>query len=173
MSIFDPEKQFSSITSIDVEWDLLRAHLRYALLDIDNTIRRRDNHEVPEDVLNWLARAQGAGVKLCLLSNNFHADTYSFARALDIPLVAKALKPLPIGYKRALAHLNAPADETVMIGDQLFTDVVGAHLAGMAAYFVEPLVDLDLKHTLLLRKLEKRILERGESMRAPSNYLIE
>lgn len=161
MSIFDPDKRFSSVASIDVEWDLLRAHLRYVLLDIDNTIRRRDNQKVPDEVLNWLVRAQSAGIKLCLLSNNFHADTYDFARALDIPLVAKALKPLPVGYKRALAQLNAPADETVMIGDQLFTDVVGAHLAGITAYYVQPLVDVDLKHTLVLRKLEKRILERG------------
>lgn len=46
-----------------------------------------------------------------------------------------------------------------MVGDQLFTDVVGAHLIGMPAYLVAPLVDVDLKHTQLVRKVEGLFLK--------------
>lgn len=158
MRLLQPDKCFSSITSIDIEWDLVRLHLRSALLDVDNTIRRRDNDEVPLAVRAWLARARDAGVSLCLLSNNFHDNVFALASELGLPIVAKAMKPLPLGYRRALRLLDARADETVMIGDQLLTDVAGAHALGMKAYLVAPLVDVDLKHTLVLRRIEERLL---------------
>ena len=58
--------------------------------------------------------------------------------------------------------MNAKPDvykRQVMVGDQLFTDVVGAHLIGMPAYLVAPLVDVDLKHTQLVRKVEGLFLK--------------
>ena len=54
MGLFVPEKQFSSVAAIDAEWDLLRLHLTHVLLDLDNTLRRRDNDEVPLEVRAWL-----------------------------------------------------------------------------------------------------------------------
>lgn len=158
MGLFEPDRYYSSITSIDVEWDLMRLHLRNVLLDIDNTLRRRDNDEVPQDVRAWLHAARQKGIKLCLLSNNFHENVYELARELDLPIVAKALKPLPLGFRRALEVVGGSPQDSVMVGDQLFTDVVGAHLVGMKAYLVRPLVDIDLKHTLLVRRVEERIL---------------
>ena len=59
------------------------------------------------------------------------------------------MKPLSSGFKRALALVEGSVEDSVMVGDQLFTDVVGAHLIGMPAYLVAPLVDVDLKHTQL------------------------
>lgn len=158
MGLFEPDRYYSSVASIDVEWDLARLHLSHAFLDVDNTLRRRDTGEVPLAVRSWLHQAHQKGIKLCLLSNNFHDDVYELAHELDLPIVAKAMKPLPFGFKRALRLLDATPEESVMIGDQLFTDVVGAHVVGMQAYLVRPLVDADLKHTLFLRRIEERLL---------------
>lgn len=158
MGLFAPDKYFSSVTSIDVEWDLLRVHLDHVLLDIDNTLLRRDNHEVPLAVQQWLAKAGQKGVKLCLLSNNFHDSVFDLARDLDLPIVAKAMKPLPLGYARAMKLIEGSRENTVMVGDQLFTDVVGAHAFGITAYMVCPLVEEDLKHTLMLRRVERVLL---------------
>ena len=58
----------------------------------------------------------------------------------------------------ALNKLHAKRSQTVVIGDQLITDVFGAHFLGMTAYMVCPLVETDLWHTLLLRKVERVIL---------------
>lgn len=163
MGLFAPEKQFSSVAAIDAEWDLLRLHLTHVLLDLDNTLRRRDNDEVPLEVRAWLTHVQQKGIKPCILSNNFHENVFAVARELDIPIVAKAMKPLSSGFKRALALVEGSVEDSVMVGDQLFTDVVGAHLVGMPAYLVAPLVDVDLKHTQLVRKVEGLFLKEPAS----------
>jgi hypothetical protein len=156
--LFSPEKYFASITSINIEWDLVRAGVETVFLDIDNTILRRDNHEVPFAVREWMAKAQEKGIKLCLLSNNFHQSVHVLAQELNLPIIAKAMKPLPFGYIRAMGLVGAQKETSVMVGDQLFTDVLGAHVVGMAAYLVCPLVEEDLKHTLLLRQVERIFL---------------
>lgn len=161
-SFFLPERYFLRLSRVDIAKDLLDAHLLYVLLDIDNTILRRDTHEVPRDIVAWLARAKEAGVSICLLSNNWHANVLELAQTLDLPIVAKALKPLPFGYLRALSKLGAKRKQTVVIGDQLLTDVAGAHLLGMRAYLLAPLVEQDLTHTLLLRNIERTLLKDAQ-----------
>lgn len=75
-----------------------------------------------------------------------------------MPIVTKSLKPLPHGFLIVMKKLGAKRKETLMIGDQLMTDVLGAHTVGLKVVLVEPLVEKDLKHTLILRKIERKIL---------------
>lgn len=168
MPFFKPDRFFSRITAIDARHDLIDAGLKYALLDIDNTVRSRATGAVPRDVGMWMGRARDAGVQFCLLSNNWHSDVYAFAGELDLPIVAKSCKPLPHGYLAAMHKLGAPRAETVAIGDQLLTDVVGAHLVGIKAYLVLPLAEVDLKHTVLLRSLERGLIGAREPEPAPA-----
>lgn len=157
-SFFEPDRYFDRLSSVDVERDVLDLGFKVALLDIDNTLRSRADGLVPSDVSAWLQIAKSKGVKLCLLSNNWHADVYDFARSLDVPVIAKACKPLPFAYVRALRRFNVSAEEALMVGDQLSTDVWGAHLMGMRAYLVQPLAMVDLRHTRYVRKLESGFL---------------
>ena len=158
MALLTPDRYFSRITAIDIEADLLGRGYRAVLLDIDNTIRARDTGQVPRDVGLWLGRARTAGVDFCLVSNNWHSDVYQFAGELELPIVAKAMKPVPAAFMVALRKLKAPRSRAVVVGDQLATDVLGAHLAGLPAYMLQPLVEQDLPHTLLLRNAERVIL---------------
>ncbi len=159
MPFFRPDRYFSRISHIDVERDILGCGLEFVLLDIDNTIMPRDgSHQIPRDVGLWLARARDAGVSFCLLSNNWHASVYDVARDLDLPIVAKAIKPLPPAFLLARHKLHSKRRNTLVIGDQLATDVFGAHLLGMKVYMLQPLVEQDLWHTLLLRHLERAIM---------------
>ena len=103
--------------------------LTHVLLDLDNTLRRRDNDEVPLEVRAWLTHVQQKGIKPCILSNNFHENVFAVARELDIPIVAKAMKPLSSGFKRALALVEGSVEDSVMVGDQLFTDVRWARIS--------------------------------------------
>lgn len=128
------------------------------LCDVDNTILTRDDHTVPADVQAWLAKARAAGVTFCLLSNNFHHGVHDLAERLDLPIVVKAVKPLPHGFIRARRKIGGARKDTLVIGDQLITDVIGAHICGLKAYMLVPLVEKDLWHTLLLRHLERAIL---------------
>ena len=158
MGFLDPDRYFARITRIDIERDLLDAGFSYVLLDVDNTILTRDTHEVPRDVGMWLGRARDAGIEFCLLSNNWHSDVYELADRLELPIVAKAIKPLPPAFLIALHKLGSARSETVVIGDQLVTDVIGAHFVGLKAYLLAPLVEQDLPHTLFLRNFERAVM---------------
>ena len=152
MSLIQPDRYFSRTSAINVEWDIVGKGFTHVLLDIDNPILSRADHQVPADVRRWLVRVRAAGVKMCFLSNNFHGNVFDLARELDLPIVAKALKPLPHGFVMARNK----------IGDQLSTDVIGAHLAGMKAYLVCPLVEEDLKHTMFVRSIERAFISDKE-----------
>lgn len=158
MALLTPERYFSRITDIDIARDLVGCGRTAVLLDIDNTVRARDTGRVPRDVGMWIGRAREAGVGFCLVSNNWHADVHRFAGELDMPIVAKAMKPLPFAFGAALRKIGASRDNAVVVGDQLATDVLGAHGAGLPAYLLQPLVKQDLPHTLLLRNVERAIL---------------
>lgn len=158
MPFLEPDRYFARLSRIDIERDLLALGYRHVLLDVDNTILTRDTHEVPRDVGAWLARARDAGIAFCLVSNNWHEGVHRLARRLSLPIVAKAVKPLPPAFLMALKKLDAKRSETVVVGDQLVTDVMGAHLLGMKAYLLAPLVEQDLPHTLLLRNVERAIM---------------
>lgn len=158
MGPFSPDRYFSRVSRIDVDRDLLGRGLRFVFLDIDNTIRRRDNREVPIDVRAWIGRAREKGSVVCLLSNNCHADVYDLADELGLPIVAKAMKPLAFGFLRAMRMCGASASESVMVGDQICTDVVGAKLVGMKSYLIAPLVEQDLPHMAALRRAERKMM---------------
>ena len=159
MAFFEPDKFFSRISHIDIERDLLSCGLTHVLLDIDNTILTRDTRELPRDVGVWLGRARDAGITFCLVSNSTQTQTMeALSERLEIPVVLRSMKPLPQGYLRGMRLLGATSKDTVMVGDQMVTDIVGAHLVGMKAYMVAPLVEKDLPHTVLFRWMERVML---------------
>lgn len=158
MAFLEPDRYFARISRIDIDRDLLALGYRNVLLDVDNTILSRETHDVPRDVGFWLAKARDAGLSFCLVSNNWHENVYQLANRLSLPIVAKAVKPLPPAFLMALGKLDAKRSETVVIGDQLVTDVMGAHFLGMKAYLLAPLVEQDLPHTLMLRNFERAIM---------------
>jgi len=81
--------------------------------------------------------------------------------------VAKAIKPLPPAFLMALRKIDAKRATTVVIGDQLVTDVLGAHFLGMTAYMLQPLVEQDLPHTLMLRHFERLVMGNAKPEEAP------
>lgn len=158
MAFLQPDGYFSRVSRIDVKHDLVERGLSTVLIDIDNTLRSRADGRVPAEERAWLERCANAGVRVCLLSNNFHDNVFELAESLELPIVAKALKPLPHGYLNALRTMGARARETVVVGDQLFTDIVGAKMLGLHSYMVAPLGDLDLPYMAALRYVERAIV---------------
>ena len=158
MALYQPDRYFARISNIDIKRDLLDCGLRFVFLDVDNTIRSRENQSIPRDVAQWMRDAKAAGVTLCLLSNNFHASVRYLGKLLDVPVVAKAMKPLPAGYAVALRKMGAHRSDSVVIGDQISTDIIGARAIGMKAYLVEPLAKYDLAHMRVMRHVEARML---------------
>ncbi|MDO5044999.1 MAG: YqeG family HAD IIIA-type phosphatase, partial [Coriobacteriia bacterium] len=135
-----------------------KANIRAVLIDRDNTIVSREGHILEDDVLPWIRELKQEGIKAMIVSNSFKPYVAHDAEKLEIDYLIKALKPLPFGLIRAMRKLEVTASQTLMVGDQIFTDIVAANLVGMRSVLVEPLTQKDLWHTVQLRKLDKIIL---------------
>lgn len=163
MSFFYPEKYYDRVSQVDIDNELIACGYTNVLLDVDNTILTRDTSIVPDDVILWLNNAMQKGIKFCLVSNDWHSNVVNLSKKLNLNIVRRSLKPLPPAFIRAMSILKSNKNNTIMIGDQLMTDVIGAHLVGLKCILVKPLVEKDLKHTLILRKIENIILRRKKS----------
>lgn len=128
------------------------------LLDLDNTVSPHHSTTVVPEIRDWLATLPGRGFSVCFVSNNWHDDVHERAAALGFPVVPKAGKPLPFGIRKAMRLLGSEPGACAMIGDQLFTDILGGNCAGAVTVLVEPLTHVDLPHTRVLRRLEQRIM---------------
>ncbi|NTU89946.1 MAG: YqeG family HAD IIIA-type phosphatase [Actinobacteria bacterium] len=154
MSLLCPDEYLSSVLAIDLD-ELQASGIRTLFIDLDNTLLPRTSDSVPDKLCGWVALVKERGFSLCLISNNWHERVSTTAAQLDIPLVCKAVKPLPFAFWHGFEKMACGADDAVFIGDQLFTDILGAHIVGMKAIMVLPLAAKDLPHTLFLRKVEK------------------
>lgn len=163
MSLLTPDRYYTSVEAVDLS-DLRACGIRAMLLDLDNTLMARFTGEIRDGVHGWIGRARGEGFGLCLVSNNWHARVHAAADELGIPLVARAVKPLPFAFTRGMRQLGVQAGETAVVGDQIFTDVLGGNLAGATTVLVQPLSRRDLPHTLLLRLIEARIMADREPL---------
>jgi HAD superfamily phosphatase (TIGR01668 family) len=164
MALFRPSQRLASVTDIDLD-ALESAGIRGLLVDLDNTLLPRDTSVIPPAVEAWITSVS-ARFRVCLVSNNWHHRVQEVAGELGLPLVAKAIKPLPFAFIKAMRMLGLRRSQCAVIGDQLFTDVIGGNLLGTLTIMVDPLSHADLIHTLLLRRLEARIMKEDRATRA-------
>jgi HAD superfamily phosphatase (TIGR01668 family) len=149
----------SRIEQIDLD-ELKRQGIRCILFDRDNTVVPRNDTVAPPEVLAWFERAQSMGIECYMVSNNFHrSHVMRSAAELGVDGVHAALKPLPSAFWRAFVASGVPAEQTVMIGDQVFTDVLGGNLVGVETILVRPQCDVDLFGMAPFRWLEDKVNE--------------
>lgn len=134
---------------------LVAEGIRGVILDLDNTVVAWDAAAPAPEVRLWMRTLRDAGVHACIVSNNFTGRAQAIGRLLDIPAVAGAVKPTPWAFRRAMALMGTRADQTALIGDQLFTDVLGGNLLGLYTILVEPLTTQEFPTTKLVRRLER------------------
>lgn len=157
MSLVRPWRRERAITDVDVD-ELAASGVRCVLFDRDNTVVPRDTGVAPESVIDWICRVREAGIALCMVSNNFHSrQVEANAAELGCAVVHHAMKPAPFAVRRALALVGVDASEAVLIGDQVFTDVMAGNLAGVRTILVEPQSTSDLWYTHIFRVFERAI----------------
>ena len=157
-----PTRCVSRIEMIDLD-ELERQGIRCILFDRDNTVVPRDSREAPRAVLDWLASARAHGMRCLMVSNNSHRDRVArSAGELGVEGYPLALKPLPFSVRRACVACGVPPEQTVMIGDQLFTDILSGNLAGMETILVRPQCDTDLPGMGIMRKVERLVVGDAE-----------
>lgn len=147
-------------TIYDIDFAALRAlGIRGVILDLDNTIVPWGAHEVGPELPVWIAAARAADLQLCIVSNNMGRRVTSIANQLGLPIVAWALKPRRGAIRRALHVMGTTPDATALVGDQLFTDILGGNRLGLHTILVRPQSHREFVLTRLVRSLE-RLLQR-------------
>lgn len=159
--MLNPEIKVAKFT--DVTTDMLETiGVKGVVVDIDNTIVPHKSNEVTKDIVDWFDNLIKSGYKICILTNNPKWRADIFSKSIGITAIGGWVKPWPWGFSKALKTTKTEKNETVMIGDQLFTDVLGAKWIGMKSILVTPISQSELLYTKMLRKLEKLILRDGE-----------
>ena len=159
MPLFAPTIIFERITCITPEF--LRARgIRALILDVDNTLTAHGSQELPSDVAAWLDVMRAAGVKLTIASNTMPGRVAPFAKRVGLDYQAFCCKPSPLGLRRARRAMGVPRHAVALVGDQIFTDALGANLYGIPVLLVQPMQQ-DTKATIRLKRaLEKPVLAR-------------
>lgn len=135
--LFVPDKRFLHIAAISAE--LLEGEgVKGLVLDIDYTLADRYAPLPDDEIRTFISNLKEAEIRLYVLSNNYHNRVSRFAAALDLPYRSNGLKPLPHAFSRAVQSMDLPKDRVVAVGDQIYTDVVGGHLAGLRVWMVSP-----------------------------------
>ncbi len=154
---FCPDAYVESVTDIDL--DLLRKKgYRAFIFDLDNTLLGWRSKEISEKTALWLKEAEKFGYKVCIVSNSFKKRVTRFSKSLGIPSISKAIKPRKKVFLEALKTLGSKPAETVVVGDQLFTDVLGGKRMNFFTILVYPVDKHELFITILVRIPEKIIL---------------
>jgi len=159
LALFKPTAMKKDVLEITPDF-LKDLGVKAVLLDIDNTLASYKSHEPINGAVEWVKTIQNAGFKVIVVSNNFEKRVNPIAAKFGLPFITFAMKPLPFGYLRASKILGVKCRECAIIGDQIFTDVMGANLCSMKSVLLEP-IEVETGFSYDIRRgLEKGMRKR-------------
>lgn len=154
-----PDLYLESVTNINAEL-LKKNKLSALILDVDNTLIDYYRNMV-EGAEKWCETLKEEGIKCIIVSNSHKKDKVeAVAKKLDIDYIMFAKKPFKSGFKKAIEKLNLKAEEIAVVGDQLFTDVLGAKRMNMFSILVKQVGKKDIFITKVKRPIENAIIKR-------------
>lgn len=157
LEILKPGLYVTSLARVPVG-TLVAKGIKGLVVDLDNTIALWNDDYLAPEVLEWFTAVSQAGLKACLTSNNSRERGRQVAEKLSLPAVFNCGKPRRRGLRQALEVLGTTPPETALIGDQIFTDVLGGNRLGMFTILVRPLSPHEFVGTRLMRQLERMVL---------------
>ena len=150
-----PDESIEKVTDIDLQ-GLLDKGIQGLILDLDNTIVPWGGSNPDDDIKSFVERAKGYGFRLCIISNAPKERVQTTGKILGLPGIWYAKKPLPPSLRQAQKDiLNLPPQKVAIVGDQIFTDILGGNLLGFYTILVEPITKKDFIATKLFRFLER------------------
>ena len=156
---FVPDYRFSSFDFASAEF-LSSIGVKGIVLDVDNTLEPYENPLPTERVLLWLDSLKAVGIRAAIVSNNDKERIELFNKDICLPAYYKAGKPFKKNVLSAMKDMGTAPDETILMGDQVFTDVWAARNAGIRAILVPPIKDKRDLFTRFKRLLEKPVLKK-------------
>ena len=154
--LLKPDIKLHGITDITVEI-LNKFNIKALLLDVDNTMSTHHGQALTEGLLEWIDHMNKNGIKLMVLSNSKRKRIEPFAARISLPFISLGCKPLPTGYLRGVRALGEKRKNVAIVGDQIFTDVLGGNLVGVKTVLLTPIKLEDGLSFKIRRNLEKKI----------------
>ncbi|QKQ29405.1 YqeG family HAD IIIA-type phosphatase [Staphylococcus hominis] len=152
-----PSDYVQSVFQIDIE-KLANSGFKGIITDLDNTLVGWDVKTPTKEIQEWFKKANDLGLTITIVSNNSEKRVSGFSKDLDVDFIFKARKPMGRAFKKAIQHMNIKPEETVVIGDQMLTDVLGGNNNGLYTIMVVPVKKTDGFLTRLNRIIERRLL---------------
>lgn len=139
---------------------LMKNKIKALILDVDNTLI--DYHKnLSEEVIQWSQKLQGQGIKMYILSNtNKEEKVKAVAKKLEIPYEMFAKKPFKKGFQKVQQILNIKPENIAVVGDQIFTDIIGGNRCNMFTILVDPVDKKDYWYTAWKRPIENKIKKK-------------
>lgn len=157
--LLKPDVKLHGITDITVE--LLNKHdIKALLLDVDNTMSTHHGTVLTDGLTEWIAKMSDSGIKLMVLSNSKRFRIEPFAARIGLPFISLGCKPLPTGYLRGVKALGEKRKNVAIVGDQIFTDILGGNIVGVKSILLTPIKLEDGWSFKIRRKLEKKLYKR-------------
>ena len=154
---FMPNDYVQSVFQIDIE-KLANSGFKGIITDLDNTLVGWDVKTPTKEIQEWFKKANDLGLTITIVSNNNEKRVSGFFFFLDVDFIFKARKPMGRAFKKAIQHMNIKPEETIVIGDQMLTDVLGGNNNGLYTIMVVPVKKTDGFLTRLNRIIERRLL---------------
>ena len=157
--LLKPDIKFRGITDITVE-ALDKYNIKALLLDVDNTMSTHHGTILTDGLLEWIAKMQQNGIKLMVLSNSKRFRIEPFAARIGLPFISLGCKPLPTGFLRGVKALGEKRKNVAIVGDQIFTDILGGNAVGIKTILLTPIKLEDGWSFKVRRNLEKKIYKK-------------
>ncbi len=156
--LLTPDLRLKNIFEINTD-QLVKLGIKGIITDMDNTLVPWSDWIVYPNLAEWFSELKQKGFKLVIVSNNSRDRGGRLARELDIPAIWYAVKPRRGAFKKALAIMQLEPDEVAVVGDQIFTDVLGGNRLGLFTIHVEPISEKEFIWTKLMRILERLVFK--------------
>lgn len=158
-NVFYPRQDVNTIYDIDFN-HLYDQGYRGVIFDIDNTLVPYDQHHPSDENHSLFETLSTLGFQVCLISNNSKERVDGYNKALGMMAISNGLKPFRKNFIKATNEMALPPQKVIMVGDQIFTDVLGGNRAGLYTVLVTPIQKKEQFITAIKRGIERMVYNR-------------
>ncbi|MBM7624673.1 YqeG family HAD IIIA-type phosphatase [Sporohalobacter salinus] len=149
-----PDFYYNNIYDIDLQ-ELKELGINGLICDLDNTLLAWDDQNIESKIKEWIIQVEELGISVCILSNSLRTRVDRISYILQLPAISKALKPRKQAFKLAINKLNVNQNQIAVVGDQLFTDILGGNRLDLLTILVDPITNKEFISTKFIRLLEE------------------
>lgn len=152
-----PNKHVRNVQEINLQ-SLKESGIKGIIADLDNTLVSWNGYAVVPAVTKWVEKAKKEGFQVCIVSNNNKERGEQFSRTFEVPAIWQAVKPRKRSFRRAMEMMDLKPSQTVVVGDQVFTDILGGNRLGLYTILVKPISHREFVGTKCVRQVERAVL---------------